>query len=252
METDKINFLNKQNLKLTGYLDFPKGKKPKAYSIFAHCFTCSKDLKAIANINRALTDFGIASLRFDFTGIGESEGDFSDSNYSGYLNDVLSAAEILNKNYEPPKLLIGHSLGGCAAIESASKIQSINAVAVIGTPAEPSNLSEKLKRTREKTAVQEIAETEIGGVKFKFRKQFFDDIEKHRLEPLIRNLGKPLLILHSPADTYTDIENAALIFKAAKHPKSFISLDDIDHLMLKKEDAEYAGRIIGVWFQKYL
>lgn len=252
METEKINFLNRNGRKLTGYLDFPTGKNPKAYAIFAHCFTCSKDLKAIININESLADSGIASLRFDFTGIGESEGDFSTSNYTGYIEDILSSAEFLNKNYEPPELLIGHSLGGCIAIESVSKISSIKAIAVIGTPAEPSNLSVKLRRTKEKAVLEGIAETDIGGVKFRFRKEFFDDIEKHKIEPFIRNLQKPLLILHSPADTYSNIENAELIFQAAKQPKSFISLDDIDHLMLNKNDAMYAGRLIAVWAGKYL
>ncbi len=252
METEKINFLNRNGLKLTGYLDLPSGKNPKAYAIFAHCFTCSKDLKAIANIDETLADAGIASLRFDFTGIGESEGDFSTSNYTGYIEDIISSAEFLSKNYEPPKLLVGHSLGGCIAIESVSKISSIKAIAVIGTPAEPSNLSVKLRRTKEKAVLEGITETEIGGVKFRFRKEFFDDIEKHKIEPFIRNLQKPLLILHSPADTYTNIENAELIFQAAKHPKSFISLDSIDHLMHKKQDAMYAGGLIAVWAGKYL
>lgn len=252
MQTEKVNFLNKNGFKLTGYLDFPNDKSPRAFAVFAHCFTCSKDLKAIANIDEIIAEHGIATLRFDFTGIGESEGDFSTSNYSGYIEDIYSSVDFLTENYEPPKLLIGHSLGGCAAIESASNIKSIKAVAVIGTPAEPSNLSVKLKRTKEKALSVGEAETEIGGIKFNFKKQFFDDIEKHKLEPYIRNLRKPLLILHSPADTYTNIENAGLIFKSARHPKSFISLDDIDHLMLKKQDASYAGGLIGAWAQKYL
>ncbi len=252
MRTEKIKFLNRNGQKLTGYLDFPLNKTPKAYAIFAHCFTCSKDLKAIANINNSLANAGIASLRFDFTGIGESEGNFSDTNYTGYIDDVLSSAEFLNTNYKPPKLLIGHSLGGCIAIESAPKIPSAAAVAIIGTPAEPSNLSEKLKKTKERALSEGTAETEIGGLKFRFKKEFFDDIEKHILKPFIKNLNRPLLILHSPADTYTAIENAGLIFQAAQHPKSFISLDDVDHLMLKKEDALYIGELIAVWVSKYL
>jgi alpha-beta hydrolase superfamily lysophospholipase len=252
METVKVNFLNKNGLKLTGYLDFPNDKNPRAYAVFAHCFTCSKDLKAIANINESLTNSGIASLRFDFTGIGESEGDFSNSNYTGYIEDILSSVDFLNKNYESPELMIGHSLGGCTAIESASEIPSIKAVAVIGSPAEPSNLSEKLKRTKEIAAREGEAQAEIGGVKYLFKKQFFIDIEKHKLEPFIRNLQKPLLIMHSPSDIYTNIENAELIFQAAKYPKSFISLDGIDHLMLKKQDAMYVGGLIAVWAQKYL
>lgn len=252
MNSKKIHFLNKQHIKLSGYIDFPSDSEPAHYAVFAHCFTCSKDLKSIGNIDRSLTKAGIASLRFDFTGIGESEGYFPDTNYSNYIEDILASADFLEENYKAPSLLIGHSLGGCAAIESANKIPSVKALVTIGTPAEPSSLSVKLRKIKEKAILEGIAETEIGGLKFKFKKQFFDDIEKHKLEPFIRNLGKPLLIMQSTADTYTPVENAALIFQAAKYPKSFISLDDIDHLMLKKEDAYYAGELIAVWAKKYL
>lgn len=252
MLSKKVQFLNKQNTKLTGYIDFPPDSIPEHYAVFAHCFTCSKDLKSIGNINRSLAKSGIAVLRFDFTGIGESEGYFPDTNYSGYTEDLVASADFLERNYKAPSLLIGHSLGGCIALETAHKIPSVRAVAVIGTPAEPSNLSVKLKKTKEKTELEGTAETEIGGVRFRFKKQFFSDIEMHKLEPFIRNLKNPLLILHSPADSYTPIENADQIFLTAEHPKSFISLDDIDHLMLKKEDANYVGEMIGVWAKRYL
>jgi putative redox protein len=252
MKSKKIHFLNKDGLKLAGYIDSPEDDTPIAYAIFAHCFTCSKDLKAIANIDSSLAKNGIATLRFDFTGIGESEGNFPETNYSGYLDDVLSAAEFLSANFKPPKLIIGHSLGGCIAIESASKIPSIKAIAVIGTPSEPSSLSHKLKKTKERAESEETGETTIGGVKFRFKKQFFDDLENHKLEPYIRNLSKPLLILHSPIDTYTPIESGEEIFETAKHPKSFVSLDKIDHLMLNKQDAMYVGDTIALWARRYL
>lgn len=251
-EIKKVHFLNSQNTKLTGYIDFPAEGSPEHFAVFAHCFTCSKDLKSIGNINRSLAKAGIAVLRFDFTGIGESEGHFPDTNYSGYIGDLISSADFLQKNYKAPSLLIGHSLGGCIVLETANKLPSVKAVAVIGTPAEPSDLSKRLKKTREKAELEGSAETTIGGLKFKFKKQFFDDIERHQLEPYIKNLKKPLLILQSQADTYTPSENAELIFKEAKHPKSFISLDNIDHLMLKKEDALYVGELIAVWARKYL
>ncbi len=252
MKSQKINFFNKDGLKLSGYIDSPEADTPVAYAIFAHCFTCSKELKAIANIDSSLAKKGIAALRFDFRGIGESQGDFPETNYSGYLDDVLSAAEFLSENFKPPKLIIGHSLGGCAAIESASKIPSIKAIAVIGTPSEPSSLSHKLRKTKEKAESEGAGEATIGGVKFRFKKQFFDDLENHKLEPYIRNLSKPLLILHSPIDAYTPIESGEEIFKTAKHPKSFVSLDKIDHLMLNKQDAVYVGDVIALWAKKYL
>ena len=148
MKTEQVRFTNKKGLILAGYLDLPGSGKPDAYAIFAHCFTCSKDLKAIANINFSLAKEGIASLRFDFTGIGESEGEFSDSDYSDYLNDLISSAEFLSSHYKAPKILIGHSLGGCVAIESAKDIQSVEAIVTIGTPAEPSKLSAKLRKTK--------------------------------------------------------------------------------------------------------
>lgn len=252
METVKVQFTNSKGIILSGYLDLPENKKPIAFSIFSHCFTCSKDLKAIANIDKSLSDEGIAVLRFDFTGIGESEGEFSDTNYSDYLNDLISAAEFLEFNYEAPKVLIGHSLGGCIAIESADKIQSVKAVITIGTPAEPSRLSEKLRRTKAKAEIEGIAETEIGGIKYKFKKQFFDDIEKHRLEPFIKNLERPLLVMHSPIDSYTPFEEGEKIFQTAGYPKSFVSLDKVDHLMLNKEDALYIGSVIASWAKKYI
>jgi alpha-beta hydrolase superfamily lysophospholipase len=250
MKSKKVHFLNSNYEKLYGYIDLPE-TEPISYAIFAHCFTCSKDLKSIAYINSSLANAGIATLRFDFTGIGESEGDFSESTYTGYINDLILASEYLSANYKAPQLLIGHSLGGCVVIEAVHKIPSVNAVVTLGTPAEPSSLSVKLKRTREKAEKGGFAQTEIGGVKFKFRKRFFEDIEEHILEPYIRNLSKPLLIMHSPVDDYTPIENAFLIFQAAKQPKSFISLDKIDHLMLNKRDAVYAGEVIAAWVRKY-
>lgn len=251
MISTKLKIPNKRGEVLAAILDAPADGKIKAYAIFAHCFTCSKDLKAIANINHSLTLRGIAVLRFDMTGIGESEGNFTETNFTTQLMDFAAAAEFLKKNYAAPALAIGHSLGGCVAIFSAMKIHSIRAVVVIGTPAEPANLSIKLRKTKEESFNKGSAVRDIGGVKYKFKAQFFHDIEQYHLMKDISNLKKPLLILHSPLDTYTNISNAELIYKNANQPKSLISLDDMDHLMLKKSDANYAGDLIGVWFEKY-
>jgi pimeloyl-ACP methyl ester carboxylesterase len=252
MKTAKFLIKNKHGLNLAACLDSPEEGRPRAYAVFAHCFTCSKDLKAIANINEALTKYGIASLRFDMTGIGGSEGDFTDTNFTTQIEDFLSAADYLKNNYKSPQLVIGHSLGGCVALESAIKLPSVNAAAVIATPAEPSNLSIKLKNTKARSIREGIGETDIGGLKFRFKPRFWDDIESYSLKKDLQKLDRPLLILHSPADTYTDIENAGILFRNAKNPKSFISLDDMDHLMLKKADACYVGDLIGTWFKRYI
>lgn len=251
MKSQKIHFINTRGIKLFAVLDSPDSNVT-SYAILAHCFTCSKDLKAYRSINESLTLSGIAVLRFDFTGIWESKGDFSDTNFSTMTEDIISASDFLGRTLKMPKLLIGHSIGGCAVIIAAKKIQSVNAVVTIGTPAEPANLSLKLSKAKEKAILNGIGDAAIGGKKYKFKKQFFDDLESYKLETSISTLRKPLLILHSPKDTYTSIENAAKIFQAARHPKSFISLGDMDHLMLKKSDASYVGSLIAAWSKRYL
>jgi putative redox protein len=251
MKTENLHFPNKTGLKLAASLDMPSGSI-KAYSVFAHCFTCSRELKSIININSSLAKMAIASLRFDMTGIGESEGDFSDTSFTTQIDDLLSAADFLSKNYKPAKLLIGHSLGGCAAVYAALKLPYVKAIVVIGAPAEPSKLSAKLKNTKKRAIEKGVSEKEIGGVKFKFKPQFFYDIESYRLKDALKKLKRPFLIMHSPIDTYNDVSNAAELFKNARHPKSFISLDDMNHLMLKQEDAYYAGKLIGAWAEKYI
>lgn len=252
MITKEFRFLNKKGISLAGKLDIPDNAKISAYAIFAHCFTCSMELKAIAHINSALTSHGIAVLRYDMTGIGESEGSFPDSNFSTQIEDVLAAAKYLEENYEAPKLLIGHSLGGSAILFAAPQIPSVKAIVTIASPDEPANLSVKLKRTKARSIKSGISETELGGVKFQFKPQFFADIESYNLSELQKNLHIPYLIMHSTADSYSDIQNAEILFNRANQPKSFISLDDIDHLMLKKEDAEYTGNLIAVWAGKYI
>ena len=251
MKSTELKIKNGSGINLAAVLDVPEGEV-KAYAVYAHCFTCSKDLKAIANINESLAKSGIAVMRFDMTGIGGSEGEFSQTNFTTQIEDFLSVADYLKNNYAAPQLVIGHSLGGCVAIESSLKLPAVKAVVTISAPAEPSNLSIKLKNTKSRSLRDGIGEAEIGGVKFKFKPQFWDDIESYSLKKALTEINRPILIMHSPVDTYTAFENAEILFSIAKPPKNFITLNNIDHLMLKKSDANYVGDLIGTWFRKYI
>jgi putative redox protein len=253
MKTIRIEFLNSRKLKLAGCMDMPVNQSvPGEFAIFAHCFTCSKDLKAIPNISLPLTRRGISVLRFDMTGIGESEGAFHDTNFTTQVDDFMAAAKFLKEEYKAPSLLMGHSLGGCVALFAALKLKETKAVVTIASPEEPANLSVKLKNTKQKSIKHGVAETEIGGIKFNFKPQFFVDIESYNLKEAQKHLNLPYLILHSTVDTYSDFSNAVNLFRHANHPKSLISLDNIDHLMLKKEDANYVGELVAVWSKKYI
>ena len=252
MEYKKVTFKNKSGLDISGRMDLPADREPLAYALFAHCFTCTKNLKAIAHICRALTDRGLAVLRFDFTGLGESEGDFSETNFSSNIEDLVVAAEFMKEKFESPGILIGHSLGGAAMLHAGSRIGSTRAVVTIGAPADPAHLKQSLKDSRKKIEKEGQAEIAIGGKSFTVKKQFLDDLEKIEMQKAIRKLKKPLLILHSPVDEIVDPENAATIFKAAFHPKSFISLDNADHLLSNEADAMYIGSVIAAWAEKYV
>ena len=252
MEYKKVTFKNKHGFEISGRMDLPADREPLAYSLFAHCFTCTKNLKAVAHICRALTDRGIAVLRFDFTGLGDSEGDFSETNFSSNIEDLLAAADFMKEKFEPPGILIGHSLGGAAVLHAASRIESARAVVTIGAPADPAHLKESLKDSRKKIEKEGQAKIAIGGKSFTVKKQFLDDLESIQMQKTIRNLKKPLLIFHSPMDEIVDPENAAIIFKTAFHPKSFISLDKADHLLSNESDAIYVGSVIAAWADKYV
>jgi putative redox protein len=253
MQFQKLYFKNPDGKRLAARLDLPLDEKPTAFAIFAHCFTCTKNLNAVVNIDRALSMNGIAILRFDFTGLGESEGDFSETNFSTNVADLIAASDFLKEAYEAPRLLIGHSLGGAAVIQAAEKIPSAEAVSTIAAPAQIHGLFpfidgprlEKLEKDGE-TAIN------ISGRDFKIKKQFIEDLRQNRMEEAIRNLRRPLLIFHSPLDPVVSIDNAAKIFTAARHPKSFISLDKADHLLSNREDSLYVGSVLGAWVSKYL
>jgi len=248
----KVSFKNKQDQLLSARLDQPTGQKPRAYAIFAHCFTCTKNLSAIRNISRSMIQAGIAVLRFDFTGLGDSEGDFADTNFSSNVSDLVAAAEYLKKEYEAPSLLIGHSLGGAAVIFAASQITSIEALATIGAPSSPEHVSHLFASNIAEIEENEISEVNIGGRPFTIKKQFLDDISEQNLANTLGNLKKPLLIMHSPQDVIVSIENASQLYAAAFHPKSFVSLNGADHLMSNKSDSLYAGEVISTWAKRYL
>ena len=252
MNIHKVSFTNKDKEQLAGRLELPLDQKPHNFVIFAHCFTCTKNLTAIKNVGRALANAGFGVLRFDFTGLGESEGDFENTNFSGNVDDLIEAANFLEENYQAPTLIIGHSLGGAAAIFAASKLESIKAVAVINSPSDPSHVMHLLKDSEQEITKNGKARVNLGGVDFTIKKQFLDDLENNTLKDVVSDLRKALLILHSPQDNTVGIKNAEKIYIAAHHPKSFVSLDGVDHLLSKKEDSMYVGEVIAGWASRYV
>jgi putative redox protein len=252
MQFKNLEFKNKDGQTLSARLDLPVDGKPMAYALFAHCFTCSKNIKAIAHISRALTREGLAVLRFDFTGLGESEDDFADTNFSSNVDDLIVAADFLKSNYRAPEILIGHSFGGAAVLQAAGRIPSSTAVATIAAPSSPQHVTRTLGSTAASIQNQGQAEVTLAGRTFTLKKQFLDDLAFVNMADTIKNLDRALLVLHSPIDETVGIENAAQIFQAARHPKSFISLDTADHLLTNAEDSLYAGSVIAAWARKYI
>lgn len=247
MKLQKVTFENKKGDQLAGRLQFPEKQHPKAFAIFAHCFTCGKNLKVIREISSALTELGIAVLRFDFTGLGQSEGEFADTNFSHDVEDLLEASKFLEEHYKAPSLIIGHSLGGTAALFAAKKLDNIKAVATIASPSQPSHVQNLIKDSVESINENEEALVNIGGRDFKIKKHFLEDIEAQDTKSFLGDLKKPFLIMHSPQDKIVGIENAEELYKWAHHPKSFFSLDKADHLLNENIDATYIGNIIGHW-----
>ena len=252
MNLKKLEFTNEAGHKLAARLDLPSDDAPSAYALFAHCFTCSKNIRAISHISRALTSHGIAVMRFDFTGLGESEGDFADTNFSSNVDDLVTAAEFMTDRYQAPKILIGHSLGGAAVLQAAANIPSSAAVITIAAPADPRHVSRALGDTKDIIERQGEASVNLAGRTFKIKKQFLDDLESVQMQHTIKNLNRALLIFHSPVDGIVGIENAAQIFQAARHPKSFISLDNADHLLMDPKDSQYVGALIATWALRYI
>ncbi len=252
MPSQKIDIPNSRGELLSARLDIPDRPRAGAYALFAHCFTCTKNLRAIGNISQRLNEDGIAVLRFDFTGLGESEGDFAETGFSTNVEDLVAAADFMRQRYAAPQILIGHSLGGAAVLRAAHHIPETAAVVTIAAPYEPSHLKNLLDIDEADLAGRERVMVNIGGRPFPITRQFLADLEEAQMEQAIRTLGRPLLVLHSPLDAIMDIDQAARIFGAAKHPKSFVSLDKADHLLNEADDSVYAGRLIAAWASKYI
>ena len=250
--TEKITFPNAEGVSLSAHLEMPINGRARAYAVMAHCFTCSKNLHAAQHISHALTQKGIAVLRFDFTGLGESEGEFEDTNFSSNVEDLVAAAAFLEEHHEAPQLLVGHSLGGAAVLLASLRIDSVNAVITVAAPAQPAHLQKIFADDLDTIEQEGEAKVTLGGRTFTITRQLLQDLkEAHRKHDFTR-IKCSLLILHSPTDTVVSIDNAAEIYQQAHHPKSFISLDNADHLLTKATDSQYAGEMIATWAQRYL
>lgn len=252
MKSSKLTFTNKEGKSLSARLDLPANQDPHNFAIFAHCFTCSKDFSAVRNVSRALASEGFGVLRFDFMGLGGSDGDFADTNFSSNVTDLISASEFLAQEYKAPSLIVGHSLGGAAAIFAGGQIDSVLAVATIGAPSNPKHVQKQLGSKLDVIKQEGQANVTLAGRDFTFKKQFIDDLESSSCVTAARHLHKALLILHSPQDATVSIKNAEEIYHAAHHPKSFVTLDGSEHLLIDKKNASYVGKIVAGWAARYI
>jgi putative redox protein len=252
MHTKKISFENSEGHKLAALVDLPVDDRPVAYALFAHCFTCSKNYKGVARVSRALAAEGLAVLRFDFTGLGESEGDFADTTFSSNVEDLLAAADFMERELEAPKILIGHSLGGAAVLQAAARIPSARAVATIAAPSSTDHLVGLIRSSSSEIESAGEAEVSIAGRPFKIRKEFLDDLSAVTMHDAIAGLARALLVFHSPLDRTVGIDHAEAIYEAARQPKSIIALDEADHLLSDPEDARYVGSMIAGWARRYI
>ena len=249
--SEKITFTNAGGQVLAARLDLPAAA-PVAYALFAHCFACSKDVLAASRISQGLAARGIAVLRFDFTGLGASEGEFGNTNFSSNLEDLVAAADFLRERHQAPMLLVGHSLGGAAMLAAAQRVPEAVAVATIGAPSDPAHVGRLFATARAEIEAEGDALVTLGGRSFRVRRQFLDDIAGHRLKESVARLRKALMIFHAPRDEVVGIEHAGEIFVAARHPKSFVSLDNADHLLTRRADADYVAEVLVAWASRYL
>ena len=252
MTYETLEFENRDGLRLVGRLERPQNGPAEAYVLFAHCFTCGKDVKAAFHMSRTLTQSGLAVLRFDFTGLGQSEGDFADTNFTSNVTDLIAAARFMDQKGQAPTVLIGHSFGGTAVIQAASSIPSVKALVIIGAPASPAHVKQHFSGFQSRIESEGQAVVPVGGKAIRIARQFFRDIDQVDMDAAVSKLDRPLLILHAPTDDVVGIEHAARIYRAAKHPKSFIALDGANHLLSDAADARYAGRLIAAWATRYI
>lgn len=248
---DRLQFTGASGAMLAARLHRPAGD-PVAYALFAHCFTCTKDLTAAVQIADTLAAAGIAVMRFDFTGLGESEGEFASTNFTSNVDDLVAAAAFLGEQYTAPALLVGHSLGGAAALLAAAKLPSVRAVVTIAAPSSPEHALGLIEDARATVEADGVATVRLAGREFSITSQLLSDLRSQRLLDMVRALEMPLLVCHSPADKVVDIGHAQSLFRAARHPKSYLSLDNADHLLSRKEDAAYAATVIAAWAGKFL
>jgi len=247
----KIMFEGSQGGMLAGRLELPVGP-PRAYALFAHCFTCTKDILAAGRIAAALAERGVAVLRFDFTGLGASDGDFANTNFTSNVEDLVRAADFLREHYRAPEILIGHSLGGAAIIAAAGRIPAAKLVATIGAPADPTHVTRHFSGALDEIEKKGEAEVTLVGRPFRIRRQFLEDVAAHRLSDHLAQLHRALMIFHAPQDEIVGLDNARKIYDAARHPKSFVTLDGADHLLSRREDAVFVADMLAVWADRYL
>ena len=253
MQTQRLTFEGgAAGANLSARLELPADERPVAFALFAHCFTCSKQYRAVVNISRALAQAHIGVLRFDFTGLGESEGEFSDTTFSSNVDDLVAAARFLEREYDAPAILIGHSLGGAAVLQAAHRIPACRAVATINAPAEPKHVRRHLRSSLEEIEEHGVAEVLLADRPFMIKKEFLDDLNEQNMTDVIRNLGRALIVFQAPDDAIVGSENGARIYETAVNPKSYISLAGADHLLSRSEDSEYVGAIIAAWAARYL
>ncbi len=248
----RIQFENRAGVRLTGNLHMPTGERNGSSAVFAHCFTCGRDIRAAREITTRLAEAGFVVLRFDFTGLGESEGDFADTHFSSNLDDLEDAARWLGSELAPPQLLVGHSLGGAACLAVAERLDSVRAIATIGAPSSPDNVIGHFDEQVDEIMDQGSAEVTLAGRRFRIRRDFIEDAREHDLDERIRRLGRSLLVMHSPVDEVVSIDHAQRIFTAARHPRSFVSLDNADHLLADPADAHWVAAIIAAWAERFV
>ena len=249
--SEKLVFTNLEGVRLAGRLELPEGE-PRAYAVFAHCFTCSKDVLAASRVSRALGERGYGVLRFDFTGLGSSEGDFANEDFASNLDDLVAAADYLAREYRAPRLLVGHSLGGAAVLAAAERIESVRAVATLAAPSDASNLGRRLSDAPPAAGHEDRAVLELPGGRFEVKRSFLEELNRRPLGDRLQDAGVALLVFHSPEDEIVGIEHARRIFDAAPHPKSFVAIDGADHMLSRREDSEFVAEVLAAWAGRYV